>query len=367
MKSRFLVLVLASAVFFSACSIEEKKVEQKTIKSVFAIYPKSKDGETTRVFNALASANNQVKLSFKVKGNIRKLELDIGDEVKKNQLIASLDSAPYELQVSQAKFGLSEATVAMKNAKSNYERVKKLYINQNASTSDIDNAKAQYNSTKAKVNNIQKQLDYIKLQLSYTKLYSPIDGYISSKFVQENENVNAGTPIVLISDKLVDEVQVQVPDVLINKLKVGDSVKVKFTSISNDKFDAKIKEISKFTSPNQKTYQVVLKLENPTKKIKSGMSCEVYFNLLKDLKSVVYLIPAGSVLNDKNGYFVYVLEKQDDIYQIKRKNVKVGNLTNDGYEIISGIKDKDLVLKAGMSEVFENMEVSLGNKKELGK
>ncbi len=156
---------------------------------------------------------------------------------------------------------------------------KKLYVNQNASASDIDNAKASYNAANAKVQNIKKELEYAKLQLSYTKLYAPQDGYISLKYVQENENITIGTPIVLLSDKVVDEVKVQVPESFINKIKKGDSVKVTFNSLDKQRsFSAKISEISKFASRDTKTYQVVVKLKDSSNLIRSGgMSANVFF------------------------------------------------------------------------------------------
>jgi membrane fusion protein, multidrug efflux system len=361
------ILVLFVIFLFTAC---EKKVETKTedenIKSVFVVNPELKDKNQNRVFSAIASSSHQTKLSFKVLGNLNYFKVQIGDEVKKDELIARLDSKPYELKVSQVKYALSEANASLQNAKSTYERVKKLYINQNASVSDIDNARASYEATRAKVQNINKELEYASLQLSYTKLYASINGYVSAKFVNENENVAAGTPIVLLSDKLVDEVRIQVPEIFINKIKKDSRVKVLFNSIDSKPFEGKISEVSKFTLQNEKTYLVIVKLENSSNLIKSGMSADVYFDIENIDKTIEYLIPLNSVLNDKNGYFVYVVEKKDDKYFIKRKNVKVADLVSQGFEIVEGLNKNDLVLKAGMSEVFENMEVVIGNIKELG-
>ena len=149
MKSSYLGLVLL-VLFFSACENEnEIKKSSDSIKTVFATKVESKNDNENRVFYATSTTTNQIKSSFKVQGNIKKLDLKIGDEVSKDQLIAKLDSKPYELKVSQVRYALSEAKASLKNAQSNYERVKKLYINQNASTSDIDNAKANLAASKA--------------------------------------------------------------------------------------------------------------------------------------------------------------------------------------------------------------------------
>lgn len=365
MKNLFLAVFIILA--FTACEEKETKSEQTDVKTVFATIPKAKDSNENRVLNGLAISNNETKLSFKVQGNISYLKVKIGDEVKQGQLIAELDSKPYELKVSQIKYALSEAKASLINAKSSYERVKKLYINQNASVSDIDNAKAAYDAISAKVKNITKELEYAKLKLSYTKLYSPMNGYISLKYVHENENVAIGTPVVLIGDKLIDEVSLQVPESIINKIDQNHLVKVIFPSIDKTRvFTAKVKELSKYSSSKTKTYKVVVKLNNSSTLIKSGMSADVYFDLSnKDEKNIFY-VPSASVLNDKNGYYLYILKKQDDFYVVKKAEVKVGELSSDGFEITSGITNKDIVLKAGMSEVYEDMKVKIANLKELG-
>ncbi|WP_072681269.1 efflux RND transporter periplasmic adaptor subunit [Arcobacter sp. LA11] len=369
--SRKYIAVFCIAILFVSCTKEEKKIEKKedSLKIVFAVKAKLKDENENRVFNATASSNNQIKLSFKVQGNINYFKYQLGDEVKKGSLIARLDAKPYELRVSQTDYALSEARASLQNAKSNYERTKKLYVNQNASASDIDNAKASYNAASAKVQNIRKELEYAKLQLSYTKLYAPQDGYISVKYVQENENITIGTPIVLISDKVVDEVKVQVPESFINKIKKDENVKVVFDSLDENRaFSAKISEISKFASSNTKTYQVIVKLNDSSKLIRSGMSANVFFKTIEKnvFEKRTLIVPSTSILNDKSGYFVYILDKKDENYIVKKQKVEVGKLIKKGYEVISGLDKNSLVLKAGMSEVYENMKVEIGNLKDLG-
>ncbi|QKE29399.1 RND family efflux system, membrane fusion protein [Arcobacter acticola] len=359
-------ILVVLVLFFAACQKKEENKVEDVVKSVFAINPILKDENQNRVFNATASSSNQTKLSFKVQGNLNYFKSQIGDEVKKGDLIARLDSKPYELRVSQIEYALSEANASLQNAKSTYERTKKLYINQNSSVSDIDNARAVFWASSAKVKNITQELEYAKLQLSYTNLYAPINGYISAKYVNENENIALGTPIILISDKLVDEVRIQVPEVFINKIKKDSSVKVLFNSIDSKPFEAKISEISKYASQTEKTYLVIAKLQDSSSLIKAGMSADVYFDVEDKTKTIEYLVPSNSVLNDKNGYFVYVLKNQDGKYFVKRKDIKVANLIKEGFEITEGLDKNDLVLKAGMSEVFENMEVVIANIKELG-
>lgn len=366
MNNKILILGTCIILAFVGCTKNTDNAQNiEDIKKVFVVKPEFKDNNQSRIFNAVATPKEQIKLSFKVQGNLQKFDLEVGDELKKDEVLASLDKQPYEIKVSQAKFSLNEAKAGLKLAKSNYERIKKLYINQNASASDIDNAKASYDSSFAKVENISKQLEYAKLELSYTDLKSPIAGYVTTKFVNENENVNAGTPIVLLSNKIVDEVHLKVPESIINRVDKEANVKLKFDVIGDKEFEGVVKEVSKSASSDEKNYLVIIKIFEVSNDIKAGMAASVYFNF-EDIDNKSFLIPSNSVLNDKKGYFVYIVKKESEKYIIKRVNINVGELTKNGYEVKKGLDKNDLVLKAGMSEVFENMEVRIGNQKDLG-
>ncbi|MGM0518109.1 MAG: efflux RND transporter periplasmic adaptor subunit [Campylobacterota bacterium] len=358
----FVLIILV----FAACEKKEIKQEVQSIKTVFATKPQPKDENTKRVFTAIATSNKKSKLSFKVKGNITYLKAEVGDFIEKDMLVAKLDSKPYEIKVSQIEHALSQAKAQLQNYRNSYERVKKLYVNQNASADEIDKAKATYKSALANVENINKQLDYAKLQLSYTKLYAPISGFLSKKFVQENENINAGTPVVFISDKLIDEVTIQIPQNMINQIVKNDKVKVVFDSLANKKFDAKVYEVSKYSFEKSKTYKVKVKLNKKIDLIKAGMSAEVYFDFESKIDATIFYLPSRSVLKDNKGHFVYLLKKQNSNYSVKKQYIKVGNLTSKGYEVLRNLKADDLVLKAGMTEVYEDMSVEITNKKELG-
>ncbi len=352
------------AVLFTACQDQNSKETNQQYKSVFATKALPQNREQKRVISTTATSDMQARLSFKVKGSVVYLKAEVGDFIKKDQLIAKLDAEPYKTKKQQLQYALKEAEAKLYNAQNSYKRVKKLYVNDHASGSDFDSAKAAFQSAEAKVENIKKQLEYANLHLSYTKLHAPHDGYISRKFVEEDENVDAGTPIVFLSQTLIDEVQVQIPQNLINRIKPNQKAEVFFDDLAKNSFDAKVQNISKFADAESKTYMVTLKLTNPPKSLKAGMSGKVHFDFAK--KREIFYLPARSVLKDKKGHFVYLLEPKKKHYVVKKQYVEVGKLSSKGFEIVSGLPKDALVVKAGMSEVFEDMKVQIVNTDELG-
>ncbi len=362
MKDKVLGLIGILFLLISFTSCEDKNKEEVVeviIRPVITINPRLKNSEINKTFNAISKAHEQINLSFKVKGNINKIDLELGDFVKKGDLLASLDSKPYYIKNKQASFSLQEAKAKLKNAKSSYNRVKKLYINQNSSQSDLDSAQALYYSIKASVSKAQQSLDFTKLQLSYTYLYAPKSGFIAAKYVQKDENVNVGTTLLLLSDENVLDVSAQIPENFINSIKENDEVLLSFDSLKNQTFKARVTEVSKIASIKVKTFEVIVKLLKINKNVKAGMAARITF-FLNEKGSNILEVPSASVLNDKNGYFVYLAIKyKDNLAKIKRVNIEVGKLSSSGFEVLKGLKKDDLVLKAGMSQVFEDMIVEL--------
>jgi len=357
-----ILAALATGLLFTGCFEDEKEKSQKettVLRPVVVTKPFQKSASSSRSFNAISKADKQIKLSFKVNGSIEKFDLDIGDFVKKGDVIAKLDSKPYKIQEQQSSYALIEAKANLKNAKSSYERIKKLYINQNVSQSELDGAKANFSAIKAKVSNAQEQLSYSKLQSSYTELRAPRSGFVASVYVQKDENVNSGTPLILLSDKDVLTVTTQVPENVINSISKDDVVQLTFDSIKGETFEAKVSDIAKIASEELKTFQVIVKLLQKDSRIKSGMASTIVF-YSKTKNSNILEVPSESVLNDSKGYFVYVaVPLKDKLAKIQRKDIKVGKLTNSGYEVLEGLNRDDLVLRAGMSQVFENLTVKL--------
>ncbi len=355
---------IVTGLVFTGCFNDDKKNDEKSVETavirpVVVIKPIQKSTSRSRSFNAISKAEQQIKLSFKVQGSIKKFDLNIGDFIKKDEVIAILDAKPYKIQEQQSSYALIEAKANLKNAKSSYERIKKLYINQNASQSELDSAKANFSAIKAKVSNAKEQLSYSKLQSSYTILRAPKSGFVASVYVQKDENVNVGTPLILLSDKDVLDVTTQIPENFINSISKEDAVNLTFDSIKDETFKAQVSEVAKIASEELKTFQVTVKLNQKDTRIKSGMASTIVFYSNTKTSNILE-IPSASVLNDNKGHFVYVaVPLKDNLGTIKRKDIKVGKLTSTGFEVLEGLHIDDLVLRAGMSQVFEKLIVKL--------
>jgi RND family efflux transporter MFP subunit len=319
--------------------------------------PSSGTGSFT--FSGVVNAEFETNLSFKVGGTLNQVSVRLGDRVRQGQLIASIDPADYNVQMEQAVAQEKSAESQLVTARSTFERVEKLYVNNSVSLSEYEKAKANLASAESQYNASNKQLEAARNQVSYTQLYAPMDGIITSLMVESNEIVNAGRVIAMISSEGNLEIEVGVPEAAINKLEKGQDVSIEFPSIQGEPFEGKVERIA-FASGQSPTYPITVRILNATNEIRPGMAADVRFMTKSEETSQGVIAPIAALAKDADGHFVYVLQKEtDSVYIIEKRKVMVGDLLTDGFEILDGLEENELVATAGLSFLRDEMKVSL--------
>lgn len=319
----------------------------------------SSSGLRTRVFSGTAKSALKSNLSFRVAGTVSLVGVKVGDTVLKGQRLAALDSKDYMLQVQEAEAGLEQGRAQALNASSNYLRIRKLYENDTVSKSDLDNARAAYDSAQAQVRSIEKKLELARSRSSYTDLTAPFTGAVSQVLVDENENVAAGQPVLVLSSESTPEVQVAIPEVLISRIVEGAPVTVRFDAIPGETFKGRVTEVGVAATRFATTYPVTLAIEKNDSLIKPGMAANVSFVFDSDQKAA-FFVPSHCVGEEKGRRFVYLVIPTDKaLGTVKRVNVDTGELVSDGLEITSGLMENDRVITAGISHLEAGMTVRL--------
>ncbi len=384
MKAYFFLFFLA----FSLISCSEKKEEPVAIiKPVKYKKIGYSTGSQIHSFPGVVKAEHETKLSFKVGGTLNTVKVELGDQVKKGQLIASIDPIDYTIQTDQARSqeegseanvqsaeaNVKSAESQLINSRSSFERVERLYENNSVPISDFQQAKSGYASSKAQYDAALAQLASAKTQVTtagkqvqaagnqanYTRLYAPMNGIITSVMVEANEGVGAGSLIAVLSSVGNPEIEVGVPEVLINNFKKGQQVTVEIPSIPNQAFNGQIQKVA-FASGNSPTYPVIVSVNN-SKQIRPGMAANVTFqfgNQQSATKNLV--IPAVSVGEDAKGNFVFlIVDAGGGKTIVKKQPISVGKLTSEGFVVIKGLTVGQNIAVAGLQTLLEGQEVRL--------
>jgi RND family efflux transporter MFP subunit len=351
-----LALLIAATV---SCSSEPPATEE-IVRPVMYQPVYATGGDHARSFSGAARADVESNLSFRVAGTINRIYVKVGDRVERGAPIADLDPTDYELQVEDADASLVQAQSQARNARANYSRVQSLYVNQNASRSDLDAAQAQKESAEAMVASAEKKLELARRQLRYTRLTAPAAGSIASVDAEVNENVVSGRSIVMLAGAGSPEVEVAVPEILIDQIQEGAAVTVKFDAIPGGSFPATVTEVGVAAVGFATTYPVKVRLETEDERIRPGMAAEVTFRFSGSDDRVRFIVPPVAVAEDRDGRYVFLVTPAEEGFGVaKRVTVTVGHLTSRGLEITDGLNDGDLLVTAGVSRITDGQKVRL--------
>lgn len=358
MKIRMYMIFFLCApllILFPSCS---EPVEQKeTIRPVRYQQVVRFSNEKQRTFSGVSESGIEAQLSFRVTGVIRSIKVVVGQRIQKNQHIASIDDSDAILDYEKAVAAQKNTQVQVETAKSNLERVRDLYENNNVSLSEYEAAKNKFAAAKSDYSASKKNTALNKREVGYYKLYSPMDGIVVSKDVNENENVSAGQSIVKINSENDIQVVVGIPEKYISKIKKDNKAIVTFSTLTGKIFQGIVTEIS-YSISSSSTYPVKINLMEFDKAIRPGMPANVSFTIGSNDKSSFFLVPSNSVGEDNNGNFVFTVESdQEGFGLVHKKIVQVGKLTDKGFQILSGVNDGDFIITSGIDKMTDNKKV----------
>ena len=258
-------------------------------------------GDVTTEVTATGSVQpvDEVEVGTQVSGLVSKIYVDYNSQVKKGQLLAELDKTNLQEMVVNATANYNSALNELNYQQQNFDRQKKMYEAQVISQSDYEQAVYQFNNAKTNVAQRLTTLNQAKTNLGYANIYSPIDGIILSKEVEEGQTVaasmSAPTLFKIAKDIKRMQVEVNVDEADIGQVKVGQRVSFTVDAYPQEEFSGRVTQVrlSPTTTANVVTYKVIVEAENPDEKLKPGLTATIaiYTNELKG----VTIVPAKAI------------------------------------------------------------------------
>ena len=313
-----------------------------------------------------------VEVGTQVSGVIDKIFVDFNSLVKKGQLLAKLDETPLRAQLEQSQSAVDNSEAELTYQKATYDRFKVLYDKKLIAQADYDLALYNYNKAQFDLSNSKSVYDKSKINLDYASIYSPIDGIILDRAVDEGQTVaasfNTPTLFTIANDLTQMQVEANVDEADIGQVKMSQRVEFTVDAYPELKFDGLVTEVrlQPVVTNNVVTYTVIIKAPNPELKLMPGMTASItiftkekkdilvvtgkairfnpdpkligeYLKSLNELKPPMDFPKMEKNNFDKQGTFVWV--KKDA--QIERKQIEVGESDGINYELVSGLNEGD--------------------------
>ena len=344
-KSLFSAVCLS--VICTSCSddksveVVSKPIPVKTVEILSSNISLSKE------YVGVAESQSVSSLSFQVTGQVAKVYVTEGQQVKKGQLLAVLNT-------DNLQSAYNASLASLKQAEDAYKRLESLYNQQ--SLPEIKFVEVQTKLEQA------RSMERISAKnLKESKLLAPFDGVIEERDIEPGENVLPNQPVFTLLNTQGVKVKVSVPENEISSVQVGDQAIVEIGALQNAEFQSTVVERSMLAHPVSHNYEIKLRVESDSaSKIIPGMVCGV--SLQQDLKPAIVL-PNNAVLVSNSGErFVWVVSNSS---VASRKTVKIGDLTDNGLVITEGLSDGDRVIVNGGYRVSEGMKVLEQNEVRL--
>ncbi len=386
-----LIVVGCVSIFGKSKKVEGKqeiknvKVQKITVGSI------STDVEYASKLNPV----QEVTIFPKTGGKVAGLNVDIGDKVTAGQVLFTLDTAELQAQLQSQQAGLAasnanlaktsdsglqqqittaqqatqKSQIAYNDAKDNYDKMQKLYNSGAIAKQELDNSKVKYDNCSvdlksaednlnllvekigpqstqaaaAQVTQSQAGVNSAQIQINNATITTPISGVVSAKDVKVGQLAGGQSGSVTIIDSSSFIAEISVPDKIIGKIQIGQSVQVSINALDNKKVSGAIDKISPNSNSKDNSYIVKVKIDNSKGELKSGMFAKV--SLPSEKKDNILTVPNEAIKIENNVNYLYVADRG----KVKKVSINAGICNDKVTEITGNVKEGTDVITEGQN------------------
>ncbi len=315
--------------------------------------------------------NQQTLIYARASGYVRRWLVDIGDRVKRGQLLVQLDTPELQQQLAQARSALRQSRAALAQARANRhyaqvtaKRQADLFGRSLISAQDNDQARAQADVWEANVHaaeaNVAAQraiVGQLEQLVSYGSVYAPFDGTITRRLVEVGTLVNAGagsTAAALFEISATDPMlaYVDVPQPFAPSVRAGQEAKVEARNFRGRTFEGRVTRAAGALDPASRTLRTEVRVSNASGELLAGMFVDVTLDVA--LTHRVVRVPSSAIVADARGVHVAVVDGSGKVHLV---GVTQGLDNGTTVDIVSGLSGGEQVIVTPPSDVRDGMEV----------
>ena len=383
MKTKNLILTLFIILVIGGCGDNDEEFDLYTIEKAESRY-------LELIIDASGSveAISSIEIKSKASGEILYLGAEVGDKVKKGDVLARIDQRTPSNTLSQAEADIGVSKVKLNNAAAQLERGRQLHAGNSISDKAFEDIQELHSFAKAQLVRAEVYLENAKIALEDTLVRSPVTGKVITRqaevgtvITSPTAAVGGGTLLMRMADLNKVRVRAYVDEVDIGKLSIGQEVSLKVSSYKDKEFLGYISKIEPLASVNQNvtTFPVLIDIDNKEELLLLGMTAEVKIKVI-DAKTNL-TVPSGALRTRKNLKFVATLlgmsdesiesfleERKDSegftkfivIKKVEDKPVPVWIETGDTdynyFEVLSGLQDGEEIYVVPSDGLIKNQD-----------
>lgn len=344
-------------------------VESGAAIKVSVVRPVPMTFEDVAGFVGSVEPEEEAKVISKVGSSVTALEVyvDVGDQVKKGQLLAELDPSLNQRQIEEARAAVAQAKAAVAQAKSrlqtaerNYARYKGLFEEEVISRQEMDQVENQYEVEKAGLDLAREQLRQAEARLrqlqtvrEYHNVVSPVEGVVAERFFDPGDTIAAGGELFIISKQERVKIKGTVTESVYPKIRLGQKATVKVDALGDYSIDASVSRISPVLDEKTRTAVVEVLLESGGM-LKPGMFARVDLALgehpgLGIEREAIKQLPGTAE------WYCFVVADG----KARQRFVKIGTTSGNMVEITEGLEEGEQIISPLVRAILDGVPVEV--------
>jgi len=344
-----LLLILAG------CSHQDQ--DRQTLRPVNVIRITSQQTQNDRPFPGEVRARFETTLSFRVAGKLINRSVDMGDRVRKGQMLARLDPSDYRLASQSIKAQLIAAKADRKYSQDDLSRYRELFNQNIISRPELDRRQTLDINAQQKVAALEAQLGEAGNQLAYTDLRADRDGVVTALEVEAGQVVAPGQPVIRIAQLNEKEIPIDIPEHRVTGIDLQQEVAVTLWADGDKRIKARIREIAAAADSASRTYRVKVTLLEGRDDARLGMTATVWIPSNTPSNPIVPLSAVFTPQNQPEQPSVWLVDECSST--VKAVPVRIGDTLSGERVAITGLAAGQLIVSAGANRLVEGQPVRL--------
>lgn len=353
---KLMVWLLYLSVALTACKEKPEIIEE--VRAIKTITVNEQAAEQILKFSGLVAAVDSAGLSFQVGGQVVSVEVDIGDPVKKEQVLAALDPEPYQLELDAIKAELVKTRDNITKTQAEYERQKRIFEQGAGAKRFMEVAEYNFKAARSTVQSWIARRDQANRNLRKTKLLAPYAGTIAWRSVEPNEEVKVGQKILEIDATGKMEVQLAIPETGVDRIHLDDPATISFPTLPGESAKGRISYIGS-AAVEANAFPVKVELIDQNDKVKPGMTAEVNFIVKKENRKPGYMVPLQALLPAPEANQGYAFVYDPKTSTVKKTPVRFIGTKHKKVIVDEGLAAGDIIAVAGVSFLADGLKVKL--------
>lgn len=346
-------LAVALVVGTASSGCKQETAPPAEVRPVTVIKAIATEAGSEATYTGDVRARYESALGFRVPGKIISRAVDVGSKVEKGHILARLDPSDFQLSIEAQKSQLAAAQADYLQAKDDLARYRNLFEQKFVSAAEFDRRQNSFNVAQARLEQAKAQLGMSRNQSTYTVLRADAPGVITAITMEVGQVVAAGQEVMRLARLEEKEVVVSVPESRLDEIRNARQVSVSLWAEPREKFAGTIREISPSADPVTRTYAIKISIREPSARVQLGMTANVHLD--GSGAQNIFRLPLSALYQQGQAAAVWVVNPATS--QVVLTPVKVARYTQEAVEVVSGLKQGDLVVRAGVHKLTPGQQV----------